>query len=410
MTFNRFLITGTLLAVAATAGAQTADMHAPAAGDLRPAQLVDADQVRAAEPLNRSTETVHFARAVTTAGSDAPAAYTAESRQYWVDTDTDGLRDGITLPLSAPGAVIRISPLESADLPPVDIKSLDLALDGKPLDPRRDVDQIASGRQLREAAFSVTPGSLAFRLNDGAGAGELALRLRAGYRSRTNVPLVVHVFEPRSPVVARVTLPRQDFLAGESLGLDLALVAGDRALEPDSVQAVVTDPSAGHAWPLSLAADGRSLQGTLPAGEAGDPAGLWEAQVYVEGRHDGLRVRRDIPVAFGVTLATARLAGSARLNVEGGLDVELGVDVAQAGRYQVSGTLYGTHAGGQSVPVARAETAAWLEAGKGELVMAFDTPPEGISGPLELRGLRLADQGRMGLLEYRERAVTISLD
>ena len=410
MKYQRCLITGALMVAAVSAGAQTAEMLDPAIDDLRPADLVSADQVRAATSLNRATRTVRFSRAVSDSGSDAPAPYTAESRQYWHDTDTDVLRDGLTLPLSAPGAVIRISPLADSTLPALSVKSLELVLDGKPLDPRRDLDQIADGRALREAGLSVTPGSVAFRLHADAGAGDLRIRLTDHYRSMQSEPLVVHVFEPRSTVIARVTLPRQDFLAGETLRLDLALENGDRALEPDSVQAVITDPSAGNAWPLSLAADGRSLQGTLPAGEAGHPAGLWEARVYVEGEHEGLRVRRDIPVAFGVTLATARLDGSASVIAGGGLDIGLGVDVAQAGRYQVSGTLYGTSGDGQPVPVARAETAAWLDAGTGQLSLAFDDLPEGISGPLELRGLRLADQGRMGLLEYRGRAVTIRLD
>lgn len=401
-----------LLTVAATAGAQTMDMLSPEPGDLRPESLITAERAAAADSLNRATETIRFAQPVgadpAAAGAEGLKPYVAESRQYWTDADPADLESGVELPLSAPGALVRITPLETAGKTPLDMRQFELTLDGRPLEPRHDLELITTGGQLRAAALNVPPGSIAFRLRASAGAGLLTVRSTAGLSGRGKHPLVIHVFEQDSPVVARVSLPRQDYLAGESLHFGLDLTDGDRVFEADSIQAVVTDPSARSTWALSTTENGRTLEGELPATEAGHPAGLWEAQIYLTGTIDGMQVRRDIPVAFAVTLPTARLNGQAAPIGDDGLTIGLGVEVAQAGRYQVSGTLYGSDGTGQSVPVARAETAAWLDPGNGELGLDFaDTLLEGFSGPWTLRDLRLADQGRLGLLEYRRQAVTV---
>lgn len=413
------LSAGLLLALAAaTAGAQTATLLPADTGDLRPAGLATADRAVAAESLNTSTETVSMARSLdgdtVAAGSAAPRPFMAESRQYWVDATTTGLANGVDLPLSAPGALIRISPLEADGKVRLDPRQLELTLDGRPLQLKRDLELVTTGKQLRAASFQATPGSIAFRLRDAAGAGVLTLRSRragADIDSRSETPLVIHVYEPDSPVVARISLPRQDYLAGEAVRFDYELASGGDTLAVDSLQAVITDPSAGQSRTLTRSADGTALTGTLPDDTAGHPAGLWEAHVYLEGTVNGLRVRRDVPAAFGVTLPTARLDGRASAATGDGLRIGLGMEVAQAGRYQVSGTVFGTAAGGELVAVARAESAGWLNAGSGELALEIDAGKlAGYSAPWEVRGLRLADQGRLGLLEYRQRAVTVSAD
>ena len=84
------------------------------------------------------------------------------------------------------------------------------------------------------------------------------------------------------------------------------------------------------------------------------------------------------------------------------------MDAASEGRYEVRGLLYGLDREGRLRPAATGHAAAWLPAGKGALTLRFDAATlksSGLTGPWELRGLELRDQGRLGLLERRQRAL-----
>ena len=60
--------------------------------------------------------------------------------------------------------------------------------------------------------------------------------------------------------------------------------------------------------------------------------------------------------------------------------------------------------------VALGQSAAWLEAGKGQIGLSFDTDvvaASGLHAPFEVRDLRLVDQATMSLIERRGRAVVV---
>jgi hypothetical protein len=65
---------------------------------------------------------------------------------------------------------------------------------------------------------------------------------------------------------------------------------------------------------------------------------------------------------------------------------------------------------GQLQPLAFAQSAAVLEAGQGQIVLTVDEATlaaSGLKAPFEVRNLQLLDQGRMYMLEERQRAVVI---
>ena len=59
-------------------------------------------------------------------------------------------------------------------------------------------------------------------------------------------------------------------------------------------------------------------------------------------------------------------------------------------------------------PLAMAHVAQWMEPGAQSLVLRYDEALlAGATGPFELRDLNLIDQGRMGILQRQQQAVTI---
>jgi hypothetical protein len=327
----------------------------------------------------------------------------AQSREYWTPVDAAELRRGVAIDATAPGAVVRVSPIGAA--PPLAPRSLELRRDGGPIDAARAFAHRADAAQLEAAGVDLGRGAAVAQIAPELGAGRFELRV-ANAEGR----YLVHVFEPRSTTVLTATAARATAFAGGRIGLATRLDVGGKPLAGTQVGGQLVSPS-GRIVEVAFARDAAGnarAAAQLPADAAVEP-GLWELQVFAEGRDGKQRVQRDGRVAFAVVQPTARLAGSFRFD-RPRVAFALPLEVAAPGRYEVSGTLFATGADGLSKPVAQAAAAAWFEPGARRLTLAFDRShvPLGYGAPYELRALQLKDQARMGVLETRELAARVA--
>ena len=397
MTIHSTLLAAAVLAVLSTASAQAAQPLRVAAGDQIPAGLVAAPL-----PADESEHApLAFAWALDPAQPlQAPGPQAAISRSYWQQVDAAELQRGLELPLSAPDAVIQLSPAPGARaLPASSLQVRDPA-------GRSSVARSVDARQLQDAGMPVGDGSSMLRTGTTSAAG--AYRLQS---AQAQGRYVVQVLEPNSPLRLEVQASQTQVLAGGNVQLQARLLedgASASALRTrrDSLggEALLVAPD-GRSWPQRLlrATDGSlRAQVRIPA-EASNTQGLWELQVFAQA--DG--VLRDGKVAFAVARPTARFVGQAMPDPSS-RQVSLPLQVAAAGRYEARGTLYATAANGQLQPVAQAHAAAWFDGpGRGALVLPFDQAalPAGFGAPYELRDLQLQDQSRMAPIESRALAL-----
>lgn len=397
MTIHSTLLAAAVLAVLSTASAQAAQPMRVAAGDLIPAGLVAAPL-----PADESEHApLAFAWALDPAQSlQAPGPQAAISRSYWQQVDGAELQRGLELPLSAPDAVIQLSPAPGARaLPASSLQVRDPA-------GRSSVARSVDARQLQDAGMPVGDGSSMLRTGTTSAAG--AYRLQS---AQAQGRYVVQVLEPNSPLRLEVQASQAQVLAGGNVQLqarlleDGASAASLRARRGSlGGEALLVAPD-GRSWPQRLL---RTTDGSLRAqvripAEASNAQGLWELQVFAQA--DG--VLRDGKVAFAVARPTARFVGQAMPD-PASRQVSLPLQVAAAGRYEARGTLYATAANGQLQPVAQAHAAAWFDGpGRGVLVLPFDQAalPAGFGAPYELRDLQLQDQSRMAPIELRALAL-----
>lgn len=400
----KFASLAAALALAGAVHAQDATLLPAARGDVALRTLAtDAP----ATPPSTERAPVHFAWALPADAPAlaAPAPYTAVSREYWKDVDGAALARGVTIHTTAPGALVLISPAgegSRAVAPGV----LQVRQGGRAIAAKDATVALAPQAALEAATgANFAPGALGFRLAPTLGAGAFELQVPDA-RGR----YVVHVREPDSAVALRVENPAAAYRTGDRVSLQASLGSETGRATLGDIGGMIVAPD-GRDFPLRAVRtrSGIDLQAALPH-EASSVPGLWEAHVLAAGDADGAEVLRDAKVAFEVAAPTARLRGGykARSDAGGQLVFELPVDVGSPGRYEVRAVLYGTDARGELAPVAVGHAADWLGRGAGALTLVF--PPEATrdaSAPYELRQLGLNDQGRMGRLEYRERAARV---
>ncbi len=406
-----FVIAALVTLPALAAG--TVEPLPPAAADLLPRALAPAAVIAvtpAAPEIPR--DPVTFAWKVPADRPIAePTPYRASSREYWRRVTASDLAAGVEIDTTAPGALVRLSPLDDAaravTLAPDRIELV--APDGRRLTAGEAFSAAAAGAELDRPELAFPPGSAAVRLDEALGAGRFTLRLR-GIAADAAGTYLVHVLDAGSPVTLELETARDTVFWGSRLEAVARLARDGRTLSAEAVQARVVAPD-GRTFPAEVhrRTDGSlAVAATLDAEPSARP-GLWELHLSVRGESDGVPVPRDARTAFALVVPTARLTGEARPVAAEGLALEVGVEVAAPGRYAVSGVLYGTAADGSRAPIAAVEGADWLD---GDGWIRLEIPAgllagSGLEPPYELDHVALKDQGRVAVLERRARGFRI---
>lgn len=329
--------------------------------------------------------------------------FTRSSREYWMDVSASALQRGVQLPLSAPGAIIRLSPSDPASgrLQPTRVR---LQLGRQSLNLAQASSQLADTRSLHAAGMDVPQASMVFKLKPALGSGLATLQAPGA-----SGHYVVHVFEPQSPFTVTAQANRDDLLLGGNVHVQVSMHDADKAAPLAAVGGFLRAPD-GTTTTLTYQrqADGSFSTDAQPKHIPATP-GLWEVHSFSAGLDSaGNEVRRDTTTVFAAAVPTARFSGIARTAraTDHGIDIALGVTVQSASRFAASAVLYGRAADGQMVPAAFAQSAAMLRPGNRQLVLHFDPASiAGVSAPYELHDLRLQDQPAVSLVERQALAL-----
>ncbi len=389
-------------------GRVVSPLAAPAAGDQTPTRLMSVERVHVA--IDHAPVSISWALPASGKIDANPRPFRKLSRQYLVNATGAQLQRGVNLPITAVDDIVRISPLGASAA--VDASSVRFVSGGRQLSAAAASDVIASGRQMRRAGMPVQTGSTVLKLNDKVGAGTARIAA-AGARGR----YLIQVYEPKSPYALALAANRGTTLAGDTLRFKVDM-AGSAAGVAHSrgVRARLTRVTgmlvAPDGWSENVrftrAANGSYIASVMPPAAHAGKRGLWEIRAFARARSGGKLVLREATNAFAVTLPTARFSGSlVRFAPRAGqnLRVDVDVDVAAASRYAVSAVLYGHDAKGNLRPAVYAQSAAWLQPGHDVPIrLAFQAAAitrSGLTGPFQLRNLKLEDQLQLGVLERR---------
>jgi len=385
---------------------QAEQLSKPQAGDFIPLQLGPVDRTT---PLqNTSHEVVRFSWPAgnTIDSTLAGAAHIGKSRGYWWRVSASDLNKGINLDTSKPGVLVRISALDGGAA----INPNELELDdnrGRRFNSTEALKHIVTAEKMVTAGTPFPRGTSSFRLAAARGMGRFVLRA-PGLKS-SEKQYHVEVQEDGSDIILSLQSNAARYSYGQSLTVDTRLVNGQGEVQLQSLTGSLRSPT-GKSLPLNFQRKGRgSFSARLPSlQQFATGTGLLEAQVVAEGIVNGVMVRRNVKTVFAYSVPQARLTGKVTLSNSTAkkLNAVLDVEVANGGRYEVRGILYGMDKQGLQKPIMVSATAAWLEAGNADLKLEFDhtlLTSSNLTGPYEVRDLQLLDQSRMGMLHRQEK-------
>jgi hypothetical protein len=406
-------LTTTTIALLLAGGANAADIRLLPAenGDLAPATLTRT----AAKALPADLERAPVAVSWVLDPREKLAVGAPErqlSKEYWLEATSAELSKGVLIHTTAPGALVRINPVDPADKAAA-IGAGDVTIrtaSGQSLRGAEAFGLAVGDADLKAAGAGFADGTLALRLAADVGDGAITIAAPAAKASRG---YVVHVLDQASDISFGARAMAYDLVGGDTLRVRAGVDKAGAAI-PAGVGGFVTSPD-GAIFELEFrAVDGLSVARLPLADCTSSRPGLWEVHASARAEVAGEVALRSVRTAFSCAEATARLTGEARLGgpsmAAGDLIARLGVEAAVAGRYEIRGVLYGTAPSGELVPAAMAHSAAWLEPGTGELRLIVDAATlaaTGVGRPLEIRDLTLIDQGRMGVIHRQARGLVI---
>jgi len=380
----------------------------PESGDLTTTNLIGEEF--AVPTANLSREAVDFSYRLDPAQSIAFAqpTFVQQSQQYWLDVTAGQLAQGVELPISAPGAVVRISPLSAqattfttqaiADAKSaaavIDIGSVQISQQGRSHSATAAIETFANAEQLRAAGLDFSEQTVAFKLDDRFEKGQVTLQVNA--LAGVTAKYIVNVFEPHSSQILELKAPQRQVMFGEAGRIELRGV-GISGLSADEISGYLQSPDGLRTKVLSFQQRDGIVEGYFSTTDLGNDAqGLWEVQTFLQRDNGPEKLLRDAKTAIAITAPTARVSGAISATTN---RYKIGVEAIAPGRYEIRAILFASDTQNQLVPAMALHSARWLDPGEATISLSFDSAQlsaAGLGAPFELRHLEMKDQSRMG--------------
>ena len=374
-------------------------------------------------PINTSTDYVSFITPLygEYQASQPVLEQASQSDEYWLNVTGAELNAGVQLNLSQAGSLVRIAPrgdvstgaLMHADaVAPerVQIQRIGQTPQGKNASPQATeslVKSLVSADALASAGLA--DDSSALQMSEKATAGAYRLQVSQPLVAKANY--LVNVKEKGSPYQLSIKAPSAIAADAQTVGVKLALSQSDNQFAPQAKlkQADGTEQA------LAMVKQGDEWQALVPADLplASSNAGLSEIEVTVQTQVDGRPVQRTVKTAFKSYVNSASIKPEVLTVWDKGVpnQVNFELDIAEAGRFGLSGVLTGTNAEGQKVAIMRTQAATWLTPESPKLKLMFDPTliqASGLQPPFELNELELQDQGQMARLSFQANALVLT--
>lgn len=315
-----------------------------------------------------------------------------KSRKYKIKTTFGQLKKGVVINTQAPGAIIRITPLNrklpaKPDFRIKNSKGVDLTLiEASALFSKEEALQntIFNGRDL-----------ILLQLKPELGAGEFVLSSSTP-SLKDDEGYLIHVFDKDAKTYLHVKTDKAHYQYGDELVVTISFQDDEQHYRIDAIDASLVNAN-GDTIPLNLEKiENEDYEGhaTLLC-DKDSQGGNWYVEVKTTATLNAQTVKRQGHSAFSYIIPSAAIREIKKAGTTP-LTFSARVEAATDSRYALQVVLYGSDKAGKIHPMQTAQTAAWLTAGMHDLDFSFDSElKSNYKAPYYLGYVHLTDLGQL---------------
>lgn len=337
-----------------------------------------------------SRETIQDKWQISSQSLDRSITNLQKSYSYKQQVTLEQLKQGIALYALAPGALIRINPLQGKTIPELTIKTAThktMTL--------KDASVLYSQDDALAHTLLSSKHQTLLQLKDELGSGVFTLTSKSTAATDAKYYLI-SVFDKFSSVHLDLKTDVVHYQYGDKLRATLSLNDDFTNYSVDEVDATLISP-VGERIPLKI----KELENNvfeasiLLSSEVNSRGENWyvDAGVQTLNQDDEL-IRRSVHTAFSYAIPSATLINVKKIASKP-LTFVATLHVATASRYALQSVLYSAGTDGKAKPIETSQKAQWLEPGLKLIQFTFDNVNQLADDSLYLGYLRLTDYGQL---------------
>lgn len=325
--------------------------------------------------------------------SNAQRSYSYKQR-----ISIEDLRAGVKLANVAPGAIIRIIPLQDKNLPKINIKT--------PSNKLMDLKEASSLYSEDESLGDVISKHQAMlQIKPELGAGRFTIQTN-NILAKSSDAYMVSVLDKFSMNYLEVSTEALHYQFGDKVIAHITLKDDDN-YDISSVEASLVSPS-GQTIPLELTKlkNNQFQASAVLKSEANEHGANWYVEASIESSFGTNIIRRSGHTAFSYAVPSATLIHVKKLSSKP-LTFVATLDVATPSRYALQSVLF-RKAGNDSKSVETSQKSQWLDAGKQVIQFSFNNTNQLNEDNLYLGYLRLIDYGQLKTVYQYDQPIKLS--
>lgn len=313
------------------------------------------------------------------------------------------LQHGIIISTQAPGAVVRITPLQNKSIPELLIKT--------PGNQLLTVKEASSLYNQDEAfgnhPLAITKHQTMLQIKPELGYGKFLLKSK-NINTKNSDSYMINVLDKFSITYLQVETDSLHYQYGDKLTASISLHNDITEYDVNDIDARLVGPQ-GQVVPLKLTKiKSNEFEGTATLdSELNDHGENWYLETDVQTEYGQEIIRRSGHTAFSYSIPSASLMNVKKLSSKP-LTFVVTVDVATASRYALQSVLFQKNGKGEARPIQTSQRAQWLEPGKHVIQFTFDNSNQLSEDSLYLGYLRLIDYGQLKTVYQYNQPVKLS--
>jgi hypothetical protein len=325
-----------------------------------------------------------------------------KSYSYNQIVSAEQLQQGVALYTRAPGAVVRITPLEGKTIPELEFRTAQnqiMAL--------KEASALYAKDESLGQSLLTTEHQTMMQIKPELGFGTFVIKSK-NQNIHHATDYLINVFDKFSLLYLKIEPQSLQYQYGEQFNAIISLKDNDYSYDVDELNATLISPN-DELIPLKITKIKRNqFQANAKLSSLLNTHGdNWHIQAEVFSLQDDAVVQRTARTAFSYSVPSASLVNIKRVSFKP-LTFTATVTVATASRYALQSVLFYNNKKGEKIPVQTSQSSQWLEQGKQTIQFSFDNSRHLEDDTLSVGYLHLTDYGQLKTVYQYNQPIKLS--